>query len=210
MLKGSYEVFTYPGAFSPKECRTIIKAFDLPQRLSKSSVSSGTDRAKQQVLNAAIRKTLSTTVSKNETEFLWIRNRILKYSKQANETYKTRITDDLTDDLQFLKYGPGGHYIRHRDVGPGLHARRELSVIVQLSSAKDYRGGEVMMENSSKDMEPAPKDQGTIIVFRSHLDHQVMPVTKGMRYSMVAWVARPPNLLEKIKGALSRSAPSTA
>lgn len=205
MPKDSYDVFSYPGAFSPKECRNLIQTLDKPHRLSNSPVAASFDPRKGLTIDKNVRKTVGTTIYKKESEFTWVRNRILKHCKEANENYKTRITEDLTDDLQFLKYGPGGHYIRHRDIGSGYFAYRELSVVVQLSSTKDYRGGELLMQNKSNKPDVAPKDQGTIIIFPSHLYHQVMPVTKGVRYSLVAWVARPPTTMEKIKGALTRS-----
>jgi len=41
------------------------------------------------------------------------------------------------------------------------------------------------------DAEPKFKKQGSIIVFPSLLMHQVTPVTKGERYSAVAWATGP-------------------
>lgn len=69
---------------------------------------------------------------------------------------------------------------------------RKLSVTVSLNDPKEYRGG-----NLRFDLGPHRKDryhtckeirpQGSIVVFPSHLYHQVTPVTKGTRYSLVAW-----------------------
>ena len=33
---------------------------------------------------------------------------------------------------------------------------------------------------------------GDLVVFPSYLDHKVAPVTKGIRYSVVAWFGGPP------------------
>ena len=33
---------------------------------------------------------------------------------------------------------------------------------------------------------------GTVIVFPSSIEHRVTPVTKGIRYSLVAWFLGPP------------------
>ena len=36
-----------------------------------------------------------------------------------------------------------------------------------------------------------PKEKGTIIFFSSNLQHEVTPVTKGTRNSLVSWVQGP-------------------
>jgi PKHD-type hydroxylase len=69
---------------------------------------------------------------------------------------------------------------------------RKLSVTISLSDPKDYDGG-----NLKFDLGPHREDRyhecveirprGSIIVFPSHVYHQVTPVTRGTRYSLVAW-----------------------
>lgn len=69
---------------------------------------------------------------------------------------------------------------------------RKLSVTVSLSDPKDYDGG-----NLNFDLGPHRPDRyhecteirprGSIIVFPSYIYHQVTPVTRGTRYSLVAW-----------------------
>jgi PKHD-type hydroxylase len=70
---------------------------------------------------------------------------------------------------------------------------RKLSVTVSLSDPSTYKGG-----NLRFDLGPHRKTgryhlcteirpRGSIIVFPSHLYHCVTPVTKGTRYSLVAW-----------------------
>jgi predicted 2-oxoglutarate/Fe(II)-dependent dioxygenase YbiX len=69
---------------------------------------------------------------------------------------------------------------------------RKLSVTISLSDPATYEGG-----NLKFDLGPHREDRyhecaeirprGSIIVFPSHVYHQVTPVTKGTRYSLVAW-----------------------
>lgn len=69
---------------------------------------------------------------------------------------------------------------------------RKLSVTVSLNDPSEYKGG-----NLKFDLGPHGKNRyhtcteirprGSIIVFPSHIYHQVTPVTKGTRYSLVAW-----------------------
>lgn len=69
---------------------------------------------------------------------------------------------------------------------------RKLSVTISLSDPDDYKGG-----NLKFDLGPHRPDRyheceeirprGSIIVFPSHIYHQVTPVTEGTRYSLVCW-----------------------
>ncbi len=198
MLKNLFKVTAYPNAFTSKECRKIIRQLDKPSLLSEATIVNESDSKLYQ--NNNYRKASGTTLRKDAAEFSWIRNRIIRYANEANKVYKTKVTGDLTDDLQFIKYGQGGHFIRHADnAGRNFVALRELSVVVQLSSPKEYRGGDLLLQTLSKNPDIAPKAQGTLIVFQSSLYHQVTPVTAGIRFSMVAWMARPPTLWDKIR-----------
>ena len=53
----------------------------------------------------------------------------------------------------------------------------------------DYEGGEFeFFNNKNKIKEKA----GTILVFPSYMVHKVNPITKGTRYSLVAWFVGEP------------------
>ena len=58
---------------------------------------------------------------------------------------------------------------------------------VQLSSEKDYEGGELILE-SGDNVFTCPKSKGTLLIFDSRIVHQVKPVTSGVRYSLVKWI----------------------
>jgi PKHD-type hydroxylase len=69
---------------------------------------------------------------------------------------------------------------------------RKLSVTVSLSDPKTYKGGNLKFDlgphqkkryHICKEIRP----RGSVIVFPSHIYHQVTPVTQGTRYSLVAW-----------------------
>lgn len=83
-------------------------------------------------------------------------------------------------------------YGHHTDIPAMVGKIRKLSVTVSLSDPADYDGG-----NLKFDLGPHRPDRyhtceeirprGSIIVFPSHIHHQVTPVTRGTRYSLVAW-----------------------
>lgn len=100
-------------------------------------------------------------------------------------------------EIQFTEYNADdeGHYDWHLDTmfqNPNP-SHRKLSMVIQLSDPNDYEGG--VFEMQPWMMEPPPadklKNQGTVIVFPSLVHHRVTPVTKGTRYSMVAWMEGP-------------------
>jgi len=70
---------------------------------------------------------------------------------------------------------------------------RKISITVNLSPANSYEGGYLKFDygphapNRFHTCEEI-KDQGSLVVFPSFQFHQVTPVTKGTRYSLVLWV----------------------
>jgi PKHD-type hydroxylase len=167
--------------FSPLECQQII------------AMSSGfgegllTDK---KVANKSIRDSDVNFLYPCE-ENGWVFERIAHTVKKLNQQYFGFNLFGLSEGLQLTKYNsPGGKYIRHIDRGMG-HEVRKLSVTIQLSDPSEYEGGELVLHY---DHEPTvmSKDQGRLIVFPSYVLHEVKPVTKGTRYSLVAWVTGEP------------------
>ena len=115
----------------------------------------------------------STTVSfinnKVITEF------IRRYVKDASDG-----ADYDVEDLQFATYKKDDFYGWHKDAD--TENNRVLSVSVQLSDPDTYDGGDLQIKDFI-----AEKARGTIIVFNSNLLHRVLPVTRGIRYSLVQW-----------------------
>jgi PKHD-type hydroxylase len=99
--------------------------------------------------------------------------------------------------LQFTTYREErqGHFKWHRDVfwqHPNEAMQRKLTAIVQLSDPGDYEGGDFELDSIVE--RPKCEDlkaRGTLLVFPSFIHHRVMPVTKGVRHSLVAWMAGP-------------------
>ena len=71
---------------------------------------------------------------------------------------------------------------------------RKISLSAILND--DYEGGELMFrtldDNSQLKEFKVEAGAGDIVVFPSFIDHKVAPVTKGIRYSVVAWYGGPP------------------
>lgn len=71
---------------------------------------------------------------------------------------------------------------------------RKLSLSAVLND--DYEGGELLFrslgDNSEIKETSITPNKGDLVIFPSYIDHKVAPVTKGIRYSVVAWYGGPP------------------
>lgn len=99
-------------------------------------------------------------------------------------------------EIQFTEYDSSyeGKYDWHEDLTWPVTGRsaihRKLSMVIQLTDPVEYEGGNLELKE-----EPPAVDElrqlGTVIVFPSFLEHRVVPVTKGTRYSLVSWYEGP-------------------
>lgn len=99
------------------------------------------------------------------------------------------------EQIQIGKYDGNvkGFYDWHTDDSFKVHKNgliRKLSISVLLNDPKEYEGGLLEFKEFS-DSEQPKLQQGSIIVFKSYLEHRVSPVTSGTRYSAVTWVSGP-------------------
>jgi PKHD-type hydroxylase len=121
----------------------------------------------------------------------WIYNTLTWNVQTVNRDY---FEYDLThiEPLQFTEYNSTyqGHYGPHLDIGKNMGGARKLTFILQLSDPTDYEGGEVRLHLNNTPF-PIPKERGKLIFFPSWVLHDVTPVTKGIRRSLVGWVAGP-------------------
>ena len=71
---------------------------------------------------------------------------------------------------------------------------RKISLSAVLND--DYEGGELLFRSLGDDSEiletSITPNKGDLVIFPSYIDHKVAPVTKGIRYSVVAWYGGPP------------------
>lgn len=108
-----------------------------------------------------------------------------------NDRYFNFDLASFDQGLQLTRYDgeQEQHYDWHVDRGMGT-GQRKLSLTLQLSDPNDYEGGDLELR-FGKDPVKINKDRGMIALFPSYTMHRVKPVTKGIRYSLVAWVSGP-------------------
>lgn len=124
-------------------------------------------------------------------QYAWVYNTL---SWNVNTINADAFNFDLThiEPLQFTEYreNQAGFYAPHLDSGEQLAGYRKLSFVLQLSDPSEYEGGELLLHIGP---EPTvmPKDRGKLLFFPSYTLHEVTPVTRGTRHSLVGWVAGP-------------------
>ena len=91
-------------------------------------------------------------------------------------------------EFQIAKYKTSEYYKEHMDCKlRGVPTTRKLSITVQLTDPKEYEGGDFIFGKDIPKLPPETKNLGSLIVFASFLYHQITPVTKGERLSLVGW-----------------------
>ncbi len=167
--------------FTPEECAQII-AFG-NTRLHKAKIGGNG--------NPNVRESQIAWLNSTDTDIQFAFRRVTDVILSINSQFFNFDLFGLAEGLQFTRYdAPNGHYGMHIDKILNGTVRK-LSLTVQLSSPDDYEGGELALQ-LSRDAALMPKELGKMIVFPSYVLHEVRPVTKGTRYSLVAWVTGKP------------------
>ena len=112
-------------------------------------------------------------------------------TNSANKIWDFDISGML-ENIQYTRYkgDEAGKYAAHIDLGKKV-SHRKISIILQLSDPSEYEGGDFLIW-VGKDPIVLPKEKGTVICFPSYILHEVKPITKGVRESLVCWVSGPP------------------
>jgi Rps23 Pro-64 3,4-dihydroxylase Tpa1-like proline 4-hydroxylase len=93
----------------------------------------------------------------------------------------------VVDQLTILRYKVGGHYVLHTDYHTSQ--QREFSFILFVND--DFEGGDLTFADPNFKNERVIKAKKNRIVFfpsNFMFPHKVNPVTKGTRFSVVAWL----------------------
>lgn len=116
-----------------------------------------------------------------------------KIKKEINRLciyYRAKFPFITTNELQqidLLKYGPGGKYEYHID--DYTNYSRSISIIINLND--EYEGGDLVFSDQKKlETKRCKLKKGSIVFFPSNFmyPHKIEPITKGTRYSLVGWI----------------------
>ena len=161
---------------------------EIPDEMCDCIVNSIDDTLYQKGTTGNNNKLLARNVNIQFINSTWINALLCGYIRYANSlNFHYNLSDEDKELAQISKYSVGEFYGEHRDFGTNDDSiTRKLSLTVQLSDEDSYEGGDLIFFNGSiKDK--APRGKGSVIVFDSRLFHEITPVIKGTRYSLVKW-----------------------
>jgi PKHD-type hydroxylase len=162
-------------AFSKEECQTIINI------AKDKGLIRGTTFGESDARDSKISWLYPTDGMD------WVFRRVTDITLNLNERFFKFDLFGLNEGFQFTNYeAPSGKYGKHVDKGFNSVIRK-LSISIQLTNPEEYEGGELYLYDNDKGT-LMDKMQGTLIIFPSYVLHEVMPVTKGTRNSLVTWV----------------------
>ncbi len=145
-------------------------------------------------LNEAVRKTKEVNpgrdvVSRLEAAFRGVQAQVSSHFDLSLQGHQ---------GPQFLVYEEGDFFVRHMDghatssESASSRARR-VSAVLFLNDSSGFEGGDLVLYGLVdgplwKDVGmPVPISAGLLVCFRSDMWHEVLPVTKGRRYTVVTW-----------------------
>lgn len=198
-LQGQNEAIIFREIIPPETCQRIIKLGDGRWNQAETFGSRDGSRPLDNV-----RKSEVVWVTTEQ----WVYETIWAFAAAANEQAEWKYNITAAENCQITRYTKGGFYSWHKD-GMGSHKEihnnpaskplhgnaRKLSMTIVLND--EFEGGDFEISGLYRagiQLEPelGRLEEGTVIVFPSYIEHRVTPVTKGTRYSLVAWFVGPP------------------
>ena len=188
ILKHNY--FCFRKAIPLKTCKKILKA-GRKKIIEEATTFAGIDKVKRDCKVTWI----------NDK---WIYDILNPFIHTANKEAGWNFQWDWNESSQFTIYEKGHYYGWHIDQPAILHGgdnknlkgkTRKLSLTLQLTDQSKYTGGDfqfmwINIEEKNPlivDTVDDAKEIGTVIVFPSFIHHQILPITKGKRESLVNW-----------------------
>jgi len=176
------EILSHAGMFTPEECAEVLELAE--GEWDDAEVAETLATSDTPVRNEETRNNQNRMLQPGE-DTMWVFEKLLAIVTAANkEFYQFDINQ--FNAVQISKYEVGEYYHDHLDIGPGVLGNRKLSLTLQLSDADSYEGGDLVLDFSDF---TASREIGSVTIFPSFLKHGVRLITKGTRYSLVAWVS---------------------
>jgi PKHD-type hydroxylase len=138
--------------------------------------------------NAQIRRSQIVMLAA-EQRYDWLYERIWSAAQECNRLFFCVDIAGVEANIQLGRYDSTdrGFYDWHTDFA-GIRPLRKISISIQLSRPEDYDGGDLELLYGTEPQK-LDKTRGTFIAFPSFMLHRVTPVTRGTRWSLVAWIA---------------------
>jgi PKHD-type hydroxylase len=111
------------------------------------------------------------------------------FMEDANKYAEWDFKIGRRESVQISKYDSKdkGCYDWHLDTfaPDNIGYQRKLTGVLLLSDPNEFEGGQLRIGRENTN--PTLQHKGSLVVFPSYMEHKVEEVTKGTRYSVVAW-----------------------
>ena len=182
----SWIVETTTPLFTPEQCQMII---DCGRRQKPRKAQVGMNKPGGG-LDTEKRVTTISWIPFNEMKEMY--DQVNNFIQKANLNHFGFGDIQITENAQFTEYPVGGFYDWHMDCDVHMAHEppvRKISMTVLLSHESQFEGGDLEIMKSGKS---AKLKQGNAVMFASFLNHRVVPVTRGVRQSLVMWFGGKP------------------
>jgi len=178
-------VETTSSIFTPEQCQLIINA-GRSEKQETAQVGGGSVG------------TIDTKVRTSHISWIPFKKMPEMYKTIENLMHKTNNNHfgfdnmQLTEPAQYTEYPEGGFYDWHIDSdveGKNEPPVRKISMTCLLSHESEFEGGGLELMSDGKIARPK---QGNAIFFASYIRHRVVPISKGVRKSLVMWFGGTP------------------
>ena len=177
--------YIFQPLFSEEQCDEIVSIGDKLKKVVATIKNNENSKVDEGVRTSKV----SWIPMNKETRWIyeWIWN-----SVQNTNGWKLDVRG-FHDNLQYTVYDAKdgvAQYDWHTDTGPDMN-HRKISLTIQLSNPDEYKGGEFELERAGMLIKPEYVKRGSAIMFPSIFKHRVLPITDGIRKSLVVWIAGP-------------------
>jgi predicted 2-oxoglutarate/Fe(II)-dependent dioxygenase YbiX len=191
-------IMIIPNFLSAEDCRflvnyaedkiaTDLSVFDPEKANSSKTLEWSTDKETRNTQMVEYDESLASTFTN-----------LIAHAVKTHINPYFNIELQSAEQVQFLKYGVGGHYKPHPDGEALWHEKdtnrlvwkknieRDISILIYLNS--EYEGGQLIFPDQHITLNPKP---GMLVAFPSThcFMHGVTPVTSGVRYALVSWAS---------------------
>jgi SM-20-related protein len=192
---GSFGLLAVPNYLEPELCAAIR------QEVASASQVAATVREadRSYAVDQQSRRTHKAEVS--EQTYSLVRERLMSLRSDVTKVFGVEVSG--TQRPQFLRYGEGDFFEVHQDRGSDrkgeeFELQREVSVVIFLNDETDeprpytYEGGALtlfgLLDSDDRSVGlPVQGEAGALIGFPSETLHEVTPITRGERFTVVSW-----------------------
>lgn len=169
------------GLFSEPEMDQLID--DHASLLTESTLADGGS-------NLTVRRS-QVFMIENTAKYQWLFHRFWSAAQDANRHHFCVDITGIEGNIQLARYDSSdqGCYNWHTDFA-SVAPNRKISISVQLSHPDDYEGGDLELFYDDPPVR-LDRTRGALIAYPSFSVHRVTPVTRGTRWSLVAWITGP-------------------